>query len=129
MECQVKLIMYRTQVVQFIGAVRGADAANGACQTAHHKGISSDVIAVVSYALKQFAIGNACRGKEHILLRDQVIHRQYFFKVITRFTSAAQFILVTREKFALNLAAHCPQGTGGDHAFGGTANTKQNIHT
>ena len=48
----------------------GSNAADGTRQAAHHESIGGNVIAVITNAFEQFAVGDARRREEYIFRLD-----------------------------------------------------------
>src|SRR5574338_1293219 len=97
-------IVHRTQLAELVEAVGGRDLADGPGQAADDKGFRAGAVAKVMNAAQKLTVRDACGGKEDVLGRDQVVHGEDLFEVITGFAAAAQLVIVASVQLALDFA-------------------------
>ena len=70
------------------------DVADGARSASHNQAVAARAVCVVANTAKQFAVGNASSGKEHIVSAYKIIHGQHLAEVVSQGDSSILFVIV-----------------------------------
>ena len=83
------------------------DLAEGARLRAHDEGLGGRAVVVVADALEQLAVGDAGRGEEAVVPRDEVVGREHLVEVVAGVERRGALVLVAGPQPTLDLARPC----------------------
>src|SRR5829696_193826 len=109
------------QSADLVGRVVGGDPSHGAGAGAHYDRLRLDPSAADAHAAEERAAGDAGRGDEDVVARDEVVGRQHAVDVVAGVEQLLPLHVVARPEPALDRAAHALDRRGGDDALGRTA--------
>src|SRR5690606_8706266 len=84
--------------------------------------------APVAHAAQQVARGDAGGGEEHVVAAYEIVGVQHPAQIVPGGQDLLAFRVVTGPQLRLDRPAHALHGTGGDDAFGRTADAHENVH-
>ena len=107
----------------------GFDHSNGAGTPAHHQALGGDATIGIGDTSQEVAGGDSGGGEETVLGGDQIVQGDDGVHVVPQVNGLLPLFFVARMEPALHVSAHALERSGGNHTFGCTPDTKENVHT
>ena len=105
----------------------GYDLADRSCLATHDQAVGSGSRPELFYSIQELTIGNSGGCKKHIFRRDQIVHGQHFFEIISLFPSPAN-----SSSFLANILPWISppiarKAQADKHPFGSSTNSQQDV--
>src|SRR5680860_1378156 len=112
---------------ELLPLVGGVDLADRPRLRAHHQTLRRRAVTPVAHPLEQVAVGDARRGEEHVLARDEIVGPEHAVEVVAGVECGAPFVVVAGPEATDDLSTERFERRGRDHPFGRAADAEENV--